>query len=181
MTLPKRMTYEEFRQLPGDERYEFLEGELLVTPAPSRRHQAVSMALSGHLWRFTLEQSLGEILCAPLDLILPDGNILQPDILFIKESRRPADELQGGVHGAPDLVIEILSPTSVQRDTVQKREVYSRNGVQEYWIVDPTGTSVEVLTQQGDGLELWQRFARESTLTSPLLPGLELDLSAVFG
>lgn len=180
MTLPRRMTYEEFRQLPGDERYELLEGELLVTPAPSRRHQSISMALSGLLWAFTSEHGLGKVLCAPLDLILSDSNILQPDILYLARDNQSSREQGDGLFGTPDLVVEILSPSSLKRDTVEKRLLYSAHGVLEYWIVDPDTETIEILTQQGTGLEIWQRFTKEGQLTSALFPGLQVDLSTVF-
>lgn len=180
MTLPRRITYEEYRNLPGDDRYELVEGELLLTPAPSNRHQLILGKLLRRLGNFLEEQRLAPIIPAPVDVILDDHTVLQPDLLYVSRERSTIVNPDGGTHGAPDLVVEILSPSTASRDLVVKRQLYGMYGVQEYWIVDPKERSIEVLTQQGEGLATWQRFAASDTLTSPLFPAFRLDLADVF-
>lgn len=180
MTLPRRMTYEEYRNLPGDDRYELVEGELLLTPAPSNRHQAVLGNIYFGLRLFLAERRLPAPRVAPLDVILADHTVLQPDLLYVSRERSAIVDPDGGTHGAPDLVVEILSPSTASRDLVVKRQLYGQYGVREYWIVDPKERSIEVLTQQGEGLETWQRFEETESLTSPLFPAFRLDLAAVF-
>jgi Uma2 family endonuclease len=129
---------------------------------------------------FIEERELGTFRFSPLDVILRDDTVLQPDLLFVSRERNAIIDPDGGIHGAPELVIEILSPSTAKRDLVVKRRLYSQHGVREYWIVDPKAESIELLTQQGEGLETWQRFERGSALTSPLFPDFRLDVARVF-
>lgn len=181
MTLPgQRLTYEEYLRLPDDQRYELLEGELVITPAPTSRHQRILIRLTAILEAHTYGQGVGTLLIAPTDVVLSDITVLQPDLLLVLGDRTAIIDPNGAVHGAPDLVIEILSPSTAQRDLEQKRLLYGRFGVREYWIVDPETKSIEVLTQQGPGLETWQRFASGVKLISPLLPGLQIESVSIF-
>jgi Uma2 family endonuclease len=180
MTLPgRRFTYEEYKKLPDDQRYEVLAGELEMTPAPTNRHQRILIRLTVALETFTQERGCGTLLVAPTDVILSAGTVLQPDLLFVSRDRQSIIDPDGGVHGAPNLVIEIISPATAERDLVIKRQLYGMYGVQEYWIVDPEAISIEVLTYQGAGLETWERFLADGVLTSPALPGLQMKVSQV--
>jgi Uma2 family endonuclease len=181
MTIPrKHFTVEDYMQLPGDQRYELLEGELVMTPAPTSRHQQILLRLAATLHGFTYDRGLGAVYPAPTDVVLSPKTVLQPDLLFVRRDRQSIVDPEGPVNGAPDLVLEILSPSTAKRDLEEKRQIYSQHGVKEYWIVDPAVKNVEVLTQQGAGLETWQRFTHDTTLTSPLLTGLQLALASVF-
>lgn len=180
MTLPgQRLTYEEYRRLPDDQRYELMEGELVMTPAPTSRHQRILVRLSSSLDLFTYERGLGVVLVAPTDVVLSTHTVLQPDLLFVASGRTSIIDPQGAVHGAPDLVVEILSPSTAQRDLQIKRQLYSQYGVREYWIVDPDARLVEVLTHQGSGLDTWQRFTSDAVLTSTVIPGLKVKLAEI--
>lgn len=181
MTLPgQHYTYEAYKRLPDDHRYEVLAGELVVTPAPSNPHQRILLRLAARLEFFTQELDLGTCFMAPTDLVLSEKTVLQPDLLFVSRQRASIIDPVSGVHGAPDLVAEILSPSTERRDRTTKRQLYSTYGVGEYWIIDPEAALIEVLTQQGQGLELWQRFSGHVALTSPTLPNLHLDLGHIF-
>jgi Uma2 family endonuclease len=142
-----RITWQDVQQLPDDgNRYEAIDGELYVTPAPSLRHQRISMRLTLLLHRLLVEPGLGELLYAPTGVEFPateEG--VQPDLLFVSNQRRGilADPW---IRGAPDLVVEILSPTTAHRDRGVKRKLYDRQGVSIYWIVDPDARAVEVWT-----------------------------------
>jgi Uma2 family endonuclease len=122
---------------------------------------------------------LGVVFYAPADVILADDQVVQPDLLFDSKERQSILQ-QGGVHGAPDLVIEILSPSTASRDLILKRKLYGKYGVQEFWIVNPDAKTIEILTLIESGLEPCRRFADGSTLTSPLLPGLVIKLDEIF-
>lgn len=180
MTIPKpNFTYAEYQRLPDDRRYEVLEGELVMTPGPGKDHQLMVLDLGGLLRSFTRKAGLGLVFVAPFDVILSEQTVVQPDLLFVSQGR--LDIVQDrGVFGPPDLVVEILSPSTAQRDLQTKRLLYGSHGVREYWILDPIARSVEVLTQQGAGLETWQRFAATEVLYSSILPGLTVDLNEVF-
>ena len=140
-----RITWRDAQLMPEDgKRYEAIDGELYVTPAPSRRHQRISFNLERELLRLLEDPGHGWIYHAPLGVEFPETEEgVQPDILFV--SRAHADRLvDEGIRGAPDLVVEILSPSTGERDRTIKRKLYERQGVGQYWLVDPDDESVEV-------------------------------------
>jgi Uma2 family endonuclease len=175
-----RITWNDVQQMPDDgNRYEAIEGELHVTPAPSLRHQRISMRMTLILHRILVEPGLGELFFAPTGVEFPateEG--VQPDLLFVSNERRGilADPW---IRGAPDLVIEILSPTTAGRDRGVKRKLYARQGVAEYWIVDPESESVEVWTFGEDEPGFASVADRLPVRFGGELLG-EIDLEAVF-
>ena len=175
-----RLTYEDYRSAPGDERYELLDGELVMVAAPNLKHQKVQRRLGQRLGQFIDAHDLGELLFAPCDVVLSDTDVVQPDLLFV--SRERGHLLSGGenVQGAPDLVVEILSPATADRDRGYKRELYARHGVAEYWLVDPIAETVSVHCQREGTLTRTHTFTRTQTLRSPLLTGLEIRLDDIF-
>ena len=179
-----KFTYEDYKSLPESEtkRYELLGGELVEVPSPTEYHQRISRNLEFMLWRFVKEQDLGWVYDAPLDVVLGQGDtreVVQPDIFFISKEREKiiAEE---EIRGAPDLVVEIISPGTAERDRGYKKTLYARHGVKEYWIVDPKGKAVEVYTLGTKGFELVKVYKAGEILESPLLPGLRVDLGEVF-
>jgi len=142
-----QITWQDVQQLPDDgNRYEAIEGELYVTPAPSIRHQRIAKRLMLALHRLLEEPGHGELFFAPTGVEFPateEG--VQPDLLFVSNERR-AILADPWIQGPPDLVIEILSPTTARRDRGVKRKLYERQGVSDYWIVDPEAEAVEVWT-----------------------------------
>lgn len=176
-----RYTYEDYRQLPDDgKRYEVLDGELVVSPAPSPRHQRVLTRLAYYLHgHVQVERRRGEVFVAPLDVILANDSVVQPDLLFVAEERRGALSARG-LEGSPDLAIELLSPSTRLRDRTRKRELYARYGVRELWLVDPDQSTLEVLELAKGELAPARAFTAQDTLTSRVLPDLRLDLAAVF-
>ena len=175
-----RFTYEDYRTAPPDRRYELVDGDLVMVPAPNLRHQAVQVRLGERLARFVRENGLGVLFFAPCDVVLSDTDVVQPDLLFVSGAR--AHLLSGGenVRGAPDLVVEILSPASAERDRGYKRALYAKHGVAEYWLVDPSAETVWNHRLHGRALVLAETLHREQTLRSPLLPGFALNMDAVF-
>lgn len=145
---PVRLTYSDLQQVPEDgQRYEIIDGRLYVTPAPATRHQRI-------LVRFTQTvvaqaDAMGTWLVAPCDVVLGDGTVVQPDALFVKKGRETFIIREMALHGPPDLVVEILSPGTAQRDRTVKYQAYAENGIQEYWLVDPETEVVTVHTLDG--------------------------------
>lgn len=181
MSLPgSRFTYKDYRLLPDDRRYEIIEGELLVTPAPSARHQMILTRLLVRVGAFVEQSRLGLLLAAPTDVILAEDIVIQPDLLYVAENRKGIVNPEGGIHGTPDLVVEILSPSTAERDRQVKRKLYAKYGVREYWMIDPPSKTAEVLTLSQGLLETWQVFPDGTTLTSPLLPGLVITVAELF-
>lgn len=165
--------------MPNDsKRREIVEGELFVTPSPNLSHQRISRRLELALAQYLENHPIGEIFDAPLDVILSDFDVLEPDLLLVLNQHRSV--LQDWVRGAPDLVIEILSPTTVANDRGPKLKAYARYGVHEYWIVDPDARAIEVYRLGRDGYELSKIFHERETLTSFLLPGFGLPIAVLF-
>jgi Uma2 family endonuclease len=175
-----KLTYDDYRATPDDERYELLDGELTVVPAPNLKHQEVLGNLHYLLRRFITEHESGRLLLAPCDVVLSDTDIVQPDLLFVSREREHLLSSGQNVQGAPDLVVEILSPSTVERDRGEKRALYGKYGVTEYWLVDPIAETVSIHRQRAGVLAVTRTFGREQTLRSALLAGLELRLDDVF-
>lgn len=139
------ITWQDVQQMPDDgNRYEAIEGDLYMTPAPTVRHQRVSQRLFRALYDLLQAPGHGEVFYAPLGVEFPaTGEGVQPDLLFVSSERRGIIG-EAWLMGAPDLVVEILSPSTSSRDRGIKRRLYGRQGVREYWIVDPERNAVDV-------------------------------------
>ena len=166
--------------MPDDgRRYQVVEGELIMAPAPNRYHQEILGDLFSTIRSFLKEHRFGKVYVAPFDVFLDEINVLQPDILFVSNARRSV-LTKAGADGAPDLVIEILSPSNAALDRVRKRDVYARCGVAELWLISPESRTVQVYRLQEDAAKPVLVRGEHETLESPLLPGLTIDLREVF-
>jgi Uma2 family endonuclease len=172
-------TYADYLLTPDDVRYELINGELIMAPAPTTPHQRVSRNFGAVLWPFVRDNNLGEIFYAPTDVYLSDTNLVQPDILFISAARAHIIT-ETNIQGAPDLVIEIASPSTQDDDRIVKRELYERFGVLEYWMAYPLTQTVDALRLENGRFVDAGHYGCSETLTTPLLPGLRIDLSKVF-
>ena len=175
-----RFNYLDYLQLPEDKRYEILDGDLCVVPAPNIRHQTVSLNLAAALLQHVRANRLGHVLEAPCDVVLSDEDVLQPDILFVREERCGIIR-EANLQGAPDLVVEILSAGTRAKDLGIKKKTYARFGVQEYWVVDPESETVEVLLWNESGYASAGICGKAGRLSSPLFPDLNLPLREIFG
>ena len=175
-----KLTYEDYRTTPDDERYELLDGDLVMVAAPNLKHQTVLLRLTQGLGKFIDEHKLGKLFFSPCDVVLSDADVVQPDLLFVSREREHLLSTGENVQGAPDVVVEILSPATADRDRGYKRELYGRHGVRECWLVDPTVETVLVHRQRGGTLTHARTFSRGQTLRSSLFPGLEIDLDDIF-
>jgi Uma2 family endonuclease len=184
MALPahRPLTYDDLVDLPDDGlRYEIIDGELYVTAAPSTKHQRVLGNLYYVIRIHLHEHPAGHLYFAPLDIVFNPINVVEPDLLFISNAR--AEVLtEKNVQGAPDLLVEILSPSTRKVDETTKRGLYERMGVDEYWLADPDRETVRVFRRQGERFAPVADLAasRGEALTTPLLPGLEIPLAEVF-
>jgi Uma2 family endonuclease len=173
-----RFSYRDYLLLPEDKRYEILDGELFVVPAPNTRHQRISKRLEAALIHHVEGSGIGEVFHAPYDVILSDENIVQPDILVVRKDRSAlVGELN--LQGAPDIAVEILSPGTRNKDLELKRKIYAAFGIREYWIVDPDADTIEVLVLHEGQYARAVVFGRFDRLSSPLLPDLNLPLGPV--
>ena len=178
MPLPS-VTWQDVQQMPDDgNRYEAIEGDLYMTPSPSLRHQLVSWRLCDDLNRFLVKAGHGLVLSAPFGVKFPDTSEgVQPDILFVSRERYEI-VAEGVVVGAPDLVVEILSPSTAGRDRNIKLRLYERQGVREYWIVNPDENVVDVWRFGEEPAH--KRFKGTLPVRLGTEPVGEIDLRAVF-
>jgi len=178
MVLSDRVyTVEDYMQLDDGNRYELIEGELVMVPRPRPKHQKVSGKIFYQVENFLKQNPIGEVI-QEVDVQL-GADVVSPDLVFIvKERLDIVGELN--IKGAPDLVVEILSPSSAGIDRGKKRKLYFANGVKEYWMVDPYQQLAEVLIA-GEKEWRWAGiFDREDVLTTALMPGLKIFLTEVF-
>jgi len=174
---PKK-TVDDFMALGGEVRAELITGELYVTPSPTSWHQHIVTNLCLILAPHIRNGRLGSTWVAPLDVHLPSGDIVEPDLIFVRRANRSI--IQEWIRGVPDLLVEVVSPSNVERDRIVKRDLYARNQVPEYWIVDPDARTVEVLCLgEGDYLASGY-FGPGSELVSSALPDLRLSIDDVF-
>jgi Uma2 family endonuclease len=173
-------TYERYYALDDDQRYEVIDGELLVVPGPGTVHQRIVGELFFRFATHVRAHGAGIVFFSPLDVVLDDRNVVQPDVLFI---RKDAPEIidPRAIRGAPDLVVEIVSPSSRRRDRKVKAELYARARVPEYWIVDPAERSIEVLSLGDHGYELFSGAAGTGAAASKVLRGFAVDVAEVMG
>lgn len=172
-------TYEDYRSLPEGAPYQLIGGELVLTPTPSTYHQIISGRLQFQIVAFVTRQNLGLVLNAPVDVCFGETDTYQPDILFIPRERMEIIE-PARINGAPDLVVEILSPATAYYDLRKKFKIYERYGVKEYWIVDPEDKSVQVFTLKEGKFILDQEAGSAGEVSSRLLSGFTVHLASIF-
>ena len=178
--LRTKLTYQDYRNTPDDERYELINGELIMSPSPRKAHQQTHAKLGTRLYTFVERHNLGEVYFAPFDVALSDTDVVQPDLLFVSRERLHIIT-EDNIQGAPNLVIEILSPSTSARDKGYKRDLYAKHGVKEYWQVDTDAKLITVLSLGAHGdYDAVAVYGMGQTLKSPLLPGFALNLDEIF-
>lgn len=171
---PIKLTYDDYAGLPNDgRRYEVFDGDLAVTPAPSPKHQAVSRNLEYVLHTHTLASGAGAVYDAPIDVLLAPTTIVQPDLVFIAAARLGI-VTERAVEGAPDLVVEIVSPSTARQDRVTKAALYARFGVRFYWVVDPDARTLEEYALAAQGYELVAVHSGGAVARTALFPRFDI-------
>ena len=174
-----KYTYKDYLLIDDDKRYEVIRGGLIMVPAPFTIHQRVSMNLVFIINKYVREKRLGEVLVAPTDVVLSEDTVVQPDILFISKERLDIIK-EAAIMGSPDLIVEIVSPSSASYDTVEKRDIYEEYGVKEYWLVFPQEKAIEVLTLESNIYREFCKGRKTGVVMSKIIAGLEVDLKEVF-
>jgi Uma2 family endonuclease len=181
-----RLTYQDLLRLPDDRmRHELIDGAHYMTPAPTRKHQRAAGNLHGILYVYLREHPLGRVYFAPLDVLFSDFDVVEPDVLYVSREREERQATERYLAGPPDLVIEILSPSTKKVDEGAKLRLYERYGVPEYWVVDSISEAVRVFRLENGQLKLYDEISHGQgtsvpVLTTPLLPGLEIPLEEIF-
>ncbi|MBI2320643.1 MAG: Uma2 family endonuclease [Chloroflexi bacterium] len=171
-----RFKADDIWEAPDDEyRYEVIDGELFMTPSPSWKHQEALMKLSAYLALWVFPRQLGRLVQAPLGVVLDAETAVQPDLLYVSRERGGIIS-ERGVEGAPDLVVEVLSPRTVARDRGIKMRRYAAAGIAHYWIVDPEARTVESYRLTEQGYERTGVHGPSSIFEPALFPGLAIPV-----
>jgi Uma2 family endonuclease len=175
-------TYADYAALPDDgKRYELIKGVLYVAPSPTFSHQASNGRFFHYLFTHVELAGLGRVIAAPFDVeLIPDTAAVQPDVLVVLNAH--LDRItESKLIGAPDLVVEVASPSTAGYDRRNKQDAYAEAGVTEYWIADPASRSVEVLILQGQAYRSLGLFQGQLTLPSKIVPNLPVQVQQFFG
>ena len=174
------LTYNDLRDMPDDgQRYEIIDGELIVTPAPTMGHQRVVGRLYRLLDDYARRVQGGEVALAPFDVRLGHFDAVEPDLVFLTATRPRVPNDENSIDYAPDLVVEVISPSSRRVDRIRKMALYARSGVSEYWIADPMDRTLMVNLLEGKEYVPIAPDA-DGWIASPTLPGLRVDPAEVF-
>jgi len=176
----KRWTYEEYYKLEDDQRYEIIDGQLLMAPAPDTSHQDWLGDLYSLLRSFVKKNKLGRLFFAPVDVVLDAENTVQPDLVFVAAKNAGIIQTRA-IFGTPDLLVEVISPSSRRRDHSEKMELYARFGVKEYWIGNASKRSLEIHTLKEGRYELHCAVEAKGKLSSLVLTGLKFDVAEIQG
>jgi Uma2 family endonuclease len=175
------LTYEDYCALPDDGlRYEIVNGALFAEPSPRRAHQEVAAKLLLILYPHVLARGLGKVYIAPFDVILDRSSVVVPDLVFVARDRLGI-VAERGVEGAPDLIIEILSPGTARRDRVAKLNAYAGHGVRHYWLVDPEAKTLEAFELVESTYHLVAAVAGDDDFHPVLFPELMIPLPELWG
>jgi Uma2 family endonuclease len=175
-----RVTFAELREWPDDgRRYELYDGEVIVVPSPFPRHQRVAFNV-GEILREYERRSGGLVFCGPIDIVLSEHNVVQPDVVFFRKERRHLIDMMAATRATPDLAVEVLSRSTETRDRGRKMPLLARFGVPEYWIVDPVKNTLEIYGLRGTTCDLVAAGDERDDVTSPTLTDLTFSASRVF-
>jgi len=175
-----RVTYADLERAPEDgRRYELYDGEVFVVPAPVPRHQIVQHLIADML-RGHAARHGGLAIDSPIDIVFSQYDVLQPDVVFFGAARRHLVDLDSAIRHAPDLCVEVLSPSTEDTDRGRKMQMFARYGVPEYWIVDPRGETIEVYRSGSSGYALSTTASGNEPFASPTVEGLVFQPASIF-
>ena len=176
--LKQKLDYSDYARIPPDgKRYELMEGDVYVTPAPSPRHQRVSRRLQRQLEDYFHARNLGEVFNAPIDLILTPHDVVQPDLVVVTE---PAQVSDRGIEAPPALVVEVLSPSTREHDRTVKGRRYAALGIRHYWLVDLEASRIECYRAETGAYALVVQAEGDASLSHPDWPGLTISLAELW-
>ena len=182
--LARKITYEEFAKMdfPDDDPflYELINGELVRKNAPSGEHQFTQSRLFSILSRFVEDKDMGMAFSSPTAVILSEENAPQPDLVFLSKEKMNLLDPEWGIRGAPDMVVEIVSPSSYKRDHLEKKQLYAQYGVAEYWVVDPSYHSIEIYILQEGVFQLHAFGISGEEVSSHVIKDFSMEVDSIF-
>lgn len=173
-----RYNYQDYLQLPEDKRYEIIDGDLFMVPSPNESHQRILANIFQALSHYVKQNKLGRVYFAPFDVLFSEEDIVQPDIIFVSHENKKIIT-KDNIKGAPDLIVEVFSPSTFKRDMGIKKKLYARHGVQEYWIVDPGHETVDVFLLKGKEFD-GKRYRLKDTISSSVIQDLRIGAKEIF-
>jgi Uma2 family endonuclease len=180
-TVPSLLSVDDWLDLPADApRSELIDGELFMAPPPDLYHQDIALNIATILRGYLRESPVGKVYVAPVALLLDQGTGLQPDVLFVSSGKVRQMASSKGIDVAPDLVVEILSPSTSKQDRGMKKDKYSAHGVLEYWIVDPKVRTIEIYYLQENSSRPACVRSEPESFSSSLFPGLTFSGKDIF-
>jgi len=177
LTLQKQ-TVADYMQLPEGAKFQLIKGEIIEMPSPTDTHQKILAIIFLKLGIFLLKNNVGIARFAPLDVHLDDENVFQPDMLFIANENKHI--IKDRIYGAPDMVMEVLLPSTAYYDWEDKKEIYAKHGIKEYWIVNPQKHYIEIYTNKNATFELVSKTKDEGLVKSEVIKGFEFELEELF-
>lgn len=176
----RRYTYQELvAEMPeSNQPCELWDGELIMSPAPSFRHQVIVGRFYRQLFEWASKHHLGEVVAGPIDMVLSPHRVAQPDVVFISRDR--VNVIGRAIEGPVDLAAEVISLGDRNRDRIEKRDLYEQYGIKEYWLIDPEAKTVEVLHLEHGRYQLLMRCAPGHAASSKLLPGFAVAVDLLF-
>ena len=175
----KNYTYDDYSKLPEGAPYQLIGGQIVMTASPVPYHQEISRNLEFRILAFVEKNRLGHVYNAPLDVYFSDTDVYQPDIIFIRKEREGIiGEIK--IEGSPDVVIEILSPSTAYYDLKNKFRIYESHGVSEYWIVDPGPKRIEIYENQNNKFKIYDEAEADGSVSSKVLKGFNVVLDEIF-
>ena len=182
--LEKKITVKEYHEMEFPDNdpfiYELINGALMRKQAPTSKHQTAVLSIASAFKVLTIEKQNGFAFTSPIDVFFDKYNNTQPDVLFIKKERDFLIDPTNGIVGAPDIIVEVISPSSVKTDKKDKKALYLEFGVKEFWLVDPIYQTLMLYVLDNDQYVLKQELFSEGKIESSVLPELNLDLKQVF-
>ncbi|HEY9196881.1 MAG TPA: Uma2 family endonuclease [Mucilaginibacter sp.] len=176
----KKYTIDDYLMLEEGAPFQLINYDLIMSPSPLAVHQQILFRLSEIAVLFYINKDRkGQWLYSPIDVKFDEGNVLQPDMLYISEERK-SDLIKERIEGAPDLIIEILSPSNAYYDLRQKKDIYEQYGVKEYIIIDPIQQNADLYILKEGVYHLHKKAQNTEVLQSLLLPGFEIEISKLF-
>lgn len=175
-----RVSYADLERAPEDgRRYELYDGEVFVVPAPLPRHQVVQQSIAERLHEYARDHG-GFSVASPIDIVFSDYDVLQPDVVYFSAARAHLVDLDRVIRDAPDLCVEVISPSTEVTDRGRKMQMFARYGVREYWIVDPHAERIEIHSLRGSGYSLVATLSGSDPIASPILERLTTSASSIF-
>jgi Uma2 family endonuclease len=176
--IKKKITAADYEMLPEGPPQQLIDGEIIMSPSPNFAHQRLVIKISIMLENYVSLNNLGVVNISPIDVFLKEDEVYQPGIIFISKGRE--NIIGENVKGAPDLIVEVLSPSNAYYDLTHKKNVYEETGVKEFWVVDPDGKSIEIYENVKSTFILFSKAKSKGAANSKIFPGLKIELEKLF-